>query len=311
MCDIWKGNRNLKQLTIADVQGLMTSLKHFSTRQVVMSGGEALLNENFFIFCEMLRGAGIRVTLLSTGLTLAKHAKQLAENVNDIIVSLDGDRELHDSVRNITGAWEQMETGIRMLRRTRPGFMISGRTVIHRLNFRAWPEIIKSAKALRLDRISFLPADVSSTAFNRPTPWEETRVNEIMPTLEETREMAEIIEHLVRDCQADFRNGFIAESPDKIRMISSYYRALHGFGEFPYKKCNAPWVSTVVEADGTVRPCFFHAPIGNIHESPLHTLLNSATAKSFRQQIDMNTDTVCMKCVCSLHLKPSVNPITN
>jgi MoaA/NifB/PqqE/SkfB family radical SAM enzyme len=55
MCDIWKGNHNLKQLTEDDISGLMNSLKKFRTQQVVMSGGEALLNKNFFRFCEILK----------------------------------------------------------------------------------------------------------------------------------------------------------------------------------------------------------------------------------------------------------------
>ena len=50
MCDIWKGNRDLKQLTKEDIAGLLSSLGKFGTRQVVMSGGEALLNPNFFNF---------------------------------------------------------------------------------------------------------------------------------------------------------------------------------------------------------------------------------------------------------------------
>src|SRR3954465_11806497 len=63
MCDIWKGNKNLKQLTEADVTGLLSSLKKFGTRQVVMSGGEALLNQNFFRLCELLKSQNIKVTL--------------------------------------------------------------------------------------------------------------------------------------------------------------------------------------------------------------------------------------------------------
>src|SRR4051812_15274409 len=63
MCDIWKGNHNLKQLEEADVQNLLRSLKRFGTRQVVMSGGEALLHPAFFSLCRMLRKEGIHVTL--------------------------------------------------------------------------------------------------------------------------------------------------------------------------------------------------------------------------------------------------------
>src|SRR5256885_824380 len=69
MCDIWKDNRNLKQLTETDVSGLILSLKKLGTQQVVMSGGEAMLSPNFFRFCEMLKKEKIKVSLLSTGLT--------------------------------------------------------------------------------------------------------------------------------------------------------------------------------------------------------------------------------------------------
>src|SRR3954468_4751256 len=86
MCDIWKDNKNLKQLTEADISGLLTSLKQFDTKQVVMSGGEALLNGNFFRFCEILKKQNIYITLLSTGLTLKKNAEQLIELVDDIII---------------------------------------------------------------------------------------------------------------------------------------------------------------------------------------------------------------------------------
>src|SRR6266540_6532468 len=67
MCDIWKDNKNLKQLTEKDITGLLGTFKKFGTKQVVMSGGEALLNNNFFRFCEILQKENIAVTLLSTG----------------------------------------------------------------------------------------------------------------------------------------------------------------------------------------------------------------------------------------------------
>src|SRR3981081_610526 len=111
MCDIWKDNKNLKQLTEHDVSGLLTALKKFGTKQVVMSGGEALLNQNFFGLCEILKKAGIKVTLLTTGLSIKSHAENLLKWVNDIIVSLDGDQQLHDVIRNIPGAFHKLKDG--------------------------------------------------------------------------------------------------------------------------------------------------------------------------------------------------------
>ena len=59
-----------------------------------MSGGEALLNPHFFRFCEIIKKQKIKISLLSTGLTIKKNAEQMVKWVDDIIVSLDGDEKI-------------------------------------------------------------------------------------------------------------------------------------------------------------------------------------------------------------------------
>jgi MoaA/NifB/PqqE/SkfB family radical SAM enzyme len=305
MCDIWKGNHNLKQLTPEDVGELLDALKKFGTKQVVLSGGEALLHPEFFRFCEILKQEKIKISLLSTGLTLLKNAAQLVQWVDDIIVSLDGNTITHNTVRNIPDAFNKMAAGVEAIKLLNPGFKITGRTVIHRCNYRQWPQIIETAKDMGLDKISFLPADVSSHAFNRELLWDETRQHEILPAQKELPELKSIIEDLVINYAADFKSGFIAESPEKINKIYEYYAAFYSLNPFPYKKCNAPWVSAVVEADGTVRHCFFHKAYGNIKTQKLDEIINSSEAVAFRKQLDTGTDETCVKCVCYLNLRPA------
>ena len=304
MCDIWKGNHNLKQLTEEDISGLLTTLKKFKTQQVLMSGGEALLNKNFFRFCELLNKEKIKVSLLSTGLTLKKNAALLIGNVNDIIVSLDGDEETHDRIRNIPGAFNKLKEGIASIKFLKPDFKITGRTVIHQLNFRRWPQIIKAAKEIGLQQISFLPADVSSHAFNRELTWDENRQHEILLSNSDLADLKKVIDHLLIHHENDFTNQFIAEPPEKIMKIYTYYAAFYGLSHFPYKRCNAPWVSTVIEADGTVRPCFFHEAYGNIRTTSLDKIVNSEKAISFRKNLDMDKNETCRKCVCYINLAP-------
>jgi MoaA/NifB/PqqE/SkfB family radical SAM enzyme len=304
MCDIWKDNKNLKQLNEEDISDLLISLKKLDTQQVLMSGGEALLNPNFFRFCELLNEQQIKVALLSTGLTLVKHAARIVEQVQELIISLDGDEELHNTIRNIPHAFRQLKEGIAAIRQLKPSFRITGRTVIHRLNFRKWPRIIEAAKELGLDQISFLPADISSHAFNREVLWSDQRQHEILPGISELPELKEILNTLIEKNKKDFDSSFIAEHPEKLAKIYSYYAAFYQLNPFPFKKCNAPWVSVVVEADGTVRPCFFHAPMGNTREQSLEEILNSEENIRFRKELNTNTDSTCVKCVCYLNLSP-------
>jgi MoaA/NifB/PqqE/SkfB family radical SAM enzyme len=304
MCDIWKGNHHLRQLTEVDVEALMLSLEELGTKQVLFSGGEALLHPNFFRFCQILKNHGLKITLLSTGMTLKKHAVQLVDAVDELIVSLDGDELTHDQVRNIPGAFSKLAAGVKEIKKCKPGFRVSSRTVIHRMNYLRWPSILETAVDMGLDQASFLPADVSSSAFNREVPWTGSRQSEIALAPEELP----LLENTIRDLLVRYADllerHFIAESVQKLWSIYYYYSALHGKNPFPYKKCNAPWVSAVVEPDGTVRPCFFHDPIGNIHEKTLAGVLNGEKGLKFRKELNMDENETCRRCVCSLYLPP-------
>jgi len=304
MCDIWKDNKNLKQLTEDDISGLMTALKKFGTKQVAMSGGEALLNANFFKLCAILKKQKIKITLLSTGLSIKKHADELLKWVDEVIVSLDGDEPLHDAIRNVPGAFKKLKEGVEHLKSINPNYRITARTVIHRLNFRNWEAIINEAKIMGINQVSFLPADVSSHAFNRQMAWTEPKQHEILISERELPELKEVIARLVAGKQDDFDSHFIAEPISKIWQIYEYYAAFYGLNPFPFKKCNAPWVSAVIEADGSVRPCFFHDSIGNIRDSSLGDILNGNEAITFRKNLDMGANATCVKCVCSLNLSP-------
>lgn len=309
MCDIWKGNKNIKQLTANEIQPLLTSLKKLGTKQVLISGGEALLHKDFFTLCALLKNQGLHITLLSTGLLLKKNADNLLSLIDDIIVSLDGDAATHDAIRNIQGAFAALNEGVQYLKSCKPSFSISARTVIHRLNFKVWPAIIKTAKQMGVDTISFLPADVSSEAFNRKILWTTERQYQIALSKEELPPLQEILDNIVCNFEEDFKHRFIAESPLKLQQIVTYYKAIHGLCAYPFRKCNAPWVSTVIEPDGSVRPCFFHPPTGNIHTDSLHQIVNNDASMQFRQSLDMEQNPICQRCVCSLNLPPRMSPV--
>ncbi len=308
MCDIWKDNKRVKQLAEEDIRPILSSLRTLGTKQVLMSGGEALLHSRFFQLCQLLKEEDVHISLHTTGLLLKKHADKIIEWVDDVIVSLDGDEPGHDHIRNITGAYSKLAEGVQWIKSLQPYYRITARTVIHKLNFRSWPAIVRTAKATGLDQISFLPADTSSQAFNREVPWAEERQAEVAISRDELPELKKVLEELIIEFNSDFSSRFIAESPGKLMNIYHYYKAMQGEGDFPYKKCNAPWVSAVIEADGNVRPCFFHDAIGDLRTQSLIEILNGKKGMDFRRQLDMETNEICKRCVCYLNLPAGMNP---
>lgn len=304
MCDIWKGNNNIQQLEEADIEQLIISLKTLKTKMVVMSGGEALMHLDFFRLCDILRAHKIKITILSTGLLLKKYAEEIIAKTNEVIVSLDGSQEVHDKIRNISEAFNKLKDGVAELKNLDKVFRLTARCVVQKTNFKDLPNIVDAAKDIGLDQISFLNADVSTDAFNRPNLWEDEKIKEVRLSRDEVDQFKEVIENLINTHSQDFKSGFIAESPNKLRRFYNYYAAFHGLCDFPTVTCNAPWVSAVIEADGSVRPCFFHAKIGNIRDSTLTESINSPGSITFRKKLDTATNPICKKCVCSLNLSP-------
>jgi MoaA/NifB/PqqE/SkfB family radical SAM enzyme len=304
MCDIWQANATKRELSREDLLAQLPSLRQLHVQRVVLSGGEALMHQNLWLLCELLRELNprLQITLLSTGLLLKTFAAEVVRWCDEVIVSIDGSREVHNAIRRVPRAFERMAEGVAALRAQRPGYPVSARCVLQRTNFRDLPNIIDAAHQIGLNRVSFLAADVSSTAFNRPEPWQEPRVSEVALDPAETEAFRALVEEVIRRYAADFESRFISESPDKLRRLPRYYAALNGLGELPETVCNAPWVSSVVEADGTVRPCFFHKALGNIHGQPLERILNSPEAVAFRRDLDVTTNPICKVCVCTLSL---------
>lgn len=302
MCDIWR-IRQTREITPGDLQRQLESLRALGVRWVVLSGGEPLMHSEFGALCRLLRAADVRITILTTGLLLKTYAAAVVEYAGDVIVSLDGPAELHDQIRNIPRAFERLNVGVQALRNLRPDFPVSARCTVQKTNFHALRATVRAARRLGLNSISFLAADVTSQAFNRPGGWGPERQQAVALDNQQVDRLATEVEGLISDCTGDIASGFIVESPHKLRRIVQHFRAQLGQVPFVAPPCNAPWVSAVVEADGTVRPCFFHAPLGNLHEEPLLHILNSHEAVAFRRSLDVSTHLVCRRCVCSLHLE--------
>jgi MoaA/NifB/PqqE/SkfB family radical SAM enzyme len=304
MCDIWK-RETLDSVRAVDLERHKVSLDALGVRHVVLTGGEPLLNKDLTSICDFFRELNIRITLLTTGLLLKKHAEEVAANFDDIIVSLDGPAAVHDGIRRVAGAFELIREGIAAVFSHRPSVYISARCTIQKANHLHIQQTVLAAKELGLDGISFLAVDTSSVAFNRELLWPVARQSEVALTASEADAFERELEQLITTSVEDFASGFIAEKPDKLRKIARVFRTYLGQATAIAPICNAPWVSAVVEIDGTVRPCFFHPPIGNLGSGDLESIVLGAQAREFRKSLDVANNPICQKCVCSLNYRPA------
>ena len=308
MCDIWRSTTR-DEISPDAIAERLGEWQRLGVERVLLSGGEALMHSRLWELCAHLKRAAIGITLLSTGLLLKRHAASVVEYCDDIVVSLDGPEATHNAIRNVPRAYERLAQGVAAVAAAAAergvAVSLSARCTVQKQNYQELRAVVRAARALGLARISFLAADVSSDAFNRPSGWDDGHVAQVALTPEDLPLLSAELNRLQLEHAADFESGFIAESPFKLRRrLYQYYAALSGLAEFYPNQCNAPWVSAVIEADGTVRPCFFQPPLGNLYRSDgLLAVLNSPQSLSWRAGLDLTRDAICRRCVCTLSLR--------
>src|SRR5580658_538807 len=135
MCDIWKREGGA-ELDVDVLARHRESIIKLGVRQVVLTGGEPLLHTAFADLCSFFRECDVKITLLSTGLLLKKRAKVIASSVDEIILSLDGPEETHDSVRRVRLGFQLIREGILAVRKWKPEMPIHARCTVQKANHR-------------------------------------------------------------------------------------------------------------------------------------------------------------------------------
>ena len=292
------------ELSLDEIRTLAISLKEFGLQHIVFSGGEPLLRIDFPQICELFKGLGIRQTLLTNGLLIAKRVNDLPEYFSEIVVSLDGaDAATHNLIRGVE-SFDQILKGITVWRAVPERPSLSIRSVIQKQNFRQISALVDLAVSAGADRISFLSADVHSEAFGREHGQEVIAQDSIALDQSDVKEFRAIVGRMVASRKDDF-GRIISDPPRKLFHLVEYYEAILGLSPFPRNRCNAPMVSTVITSTGAVHPCFFLPTFGNIRQDSLPDLLNRNEVLATRTSVRDYTLDHCRKCVCTLYSSPT------
>jgi MoaA/NifB/PqqE/SkfB family radical SAM enzyme len=293
-CDYWRHGR--VDLTAELVERLIPELLELGTRTVLISGGEPLMHRDWEEMAVRLRATGMKLWLLTSGLSLLKYAGRIARLFDQVTVSLDGvDRATYAAIRG-RDALDRICRGLSAL--AEAGVEAGVRVTVQRHNYRQLSGFVELAQRSRARQVSFLAADVrSSQAFGRSPVF----ASDIALQPDDLPLFAEALDTLEREHAAEFSSGYIAESPSKLRRLWQYYAAICGLGPFPATHCNVPEFSAVIDAGGAVHPCFFiQGPAARATRGELQASLQAPAMQQLRDDIRDGRRPECEGCVCSM-----------
>lgn len=299
-CSIWKGSGKAPSPLGVDARlELIREARRLGATAVLFTGGEPLLCDHIETLAREARAQGLAVQIATNGLGLRRAAAWLGEVVDELYVSLEGPKTIHDRVRGVS-MFARLQESIAAVRALPKRPRLLGRSVICSRNAAALEETVRAGRALGLDALSFLPIDVRTEAFGGDPRGRRA----LLPGAAEGAALRRGIERL--DASGDL-GTFVIEDAEKLLGLAESLREDESGRRAP--ACNAPEWSSVVEADGSVRPCFFQPAVARVAEgAPLGAVRRSEAYAAALGRLGAG-DSICASCVCPKHAPSRVEAI--
>ena len=304
-CDFWR-NQNRDELTLPEMRNLADSVKKLDIRSIALTGGEPLMHPDFSNIVLTLGKTQAKLKMATNGTLLEEYAPLVSRFFTTVLVSLDGGSpEVYRKVRGID-AFANVVAGVKKLKRLNPSILVFARTVIQKYNYFELVPIIKTAKDMGADYISFVSADIKSSSFGRNGTLGQVRAQHILLDENDLIRFKDIIQNLKKAQAHYFSSRFIIEGYRNLLNIYNYYGAMIGKLKFFGVSCNLPWRLIVMQPNGDVRPCCFHREMGNIRKESFEQIVKSVRMIEFRRKLKKKRQAMCSGCIFSsanIHLK--------
>lgn len=305
MCAQWgMAGYNVGKSTIELTQDQVTPEQYFEMIDSVAHirplyyvwGGEPFMYRGLMDVVGHMKKRGSTVTLVTSGHKVAQNAERIVRDKWDIIMlSLDGDRELHDRVRGREGTFDKLRAGIDAIKAERhrqgsPYPFIMTLSTVCETNAPVYDKIFESIEAiggvdLSINYFSWFTTEERGLKHTEilqhrlgctPTAWKGYLLNFGDYDIQHLQDS-------VRRIQSRSWPFVYAFVPDiTIDQIPTYYKDPGDF--FGYDKCVSPWVVAEVMPDGGVAPCRDYPDYicGNIKEKPILDVFHGERFDRFR-----------------------------
>lgn len=295
-------------MDLPDWKKCVDEIARMQVGSLLLRGGEVFLYPHIGELLEYILARGLYISIDTNGTLLDEFAEQLVSIGNvHLTISIDGPEEVHDYIRGNKGCFARVKRNLEIVReieRHRGVVLSKSMTfTISEDNYEYLGEVSALARELSIPTVTIVPRY-----------WLPHKAGEMYE-----QEMMEFF-----GCTAYSWRGFTCESHviDPLRLVTAlqeYRDALQGIKNFPYMPLSdaeyvswfggfttrvgspeCPNISRLIDIqpDGRVNFCvdFPDFSIGNVRESSLEQLWNSANAEMFRTVRTKREFAVCRRC---------------
>jgi MoaA/NifB/PqqE/SkfB family radical SAM enzyme len=279
---------------------------------ILLRGGEPLLYPGIADLMRHISEAGLFLSMDTNGTQLKKFAHDVAKYVDHVNVSIDGPREVHDSVRGVPGTYDAAREGIAALLSARKELRIRGiqslslNFVVSADNYRSLPEMVRIAEELGVTDVMltlcFFYDDIAEKSYDETLRRHfniDSRAGKGFRK-DKRRIDTDLLVRNIRLLQANKNIKFNLIPCANDDSLKKWFEDPSLLAS--YDRCYVPWFLVNVMPNGDVNFCADIGDyiIGNITENRLLDIWQNEKAARFREHILNERFSICRRCVVNL-----------
>lgn len=264
---------------------------------ITLFGGEPLIHPNAMEIMRCVKGRGFHGLIITNGVLLNHFAEGLVDaGWDELNISIDGDRELHDSIRGLQGVFDKIMAGIDEVNRLKEKKsakkpFINLQCTISRDNCGRLEVLLDVARRSKANALTFhnlifltkglmeqqkaLDAELGCSS----KEWEGFVFE---PGIDPERLFEKM--HKILSAKHDFAVDFYPNFSEK--GMQEYYRNPDYLPSEYAPRCASPWICAYVFPDAEVRPCLNNTyTFGNVNRAGFLGVWNSREAVVFRRKL--------------------------
>lgn len=289
MCDFWKDNKNNPPLSADAYKNFFSDVADCGVKKVQFTGGEPLLNKEIYDLLPQAKNCGLSVMMVTNGTLITdKNADFLVRNLDTIYISIDApNRQQHDKIRGVEGAFQRTTAGIRLLVKARAENSAQTRIIavstIVPEGIHDPADMLRLAKELGLDWVVYNPA--SSVNYGN------TRLkNQFSEENTFADSYGEMIKKIIK---------IMEEPSSRIRSNPFYLECSKEFLRGNKKFINIPcygggYNGPILSLKGEIFPCCaWNKSMGSITKKSFSRIWSSPEAKEIRRKVKAKQCPMC------------------
>lgn len=260
---------------------------------ITLFGGEPLIHPEVLEIIRYIKAKGLHCLIISNGVMLADFAEAIVNaGLDELNISIDGSRELHDQIRGLAGAFDKIASGVDSINDFKKRFsknkpLINIQCTINQYNYERLEELLEVAKRLEANSLTFH----NLIFLNQKAIEAQKKVDAILNcstkdwegfVFEPGIDPKKLYQKLqsVMSRKHSFKVDYFPNLSEK--SLSAYYSDVYTPENYG-SRCVSPWMCAYVFPDGEVNPCLNSSySFGNIKNNTFSQVWNSEKALEFR-----------------------------